>query len=310
VSGGRHDTRRDRCRSDCRSVCRQRPRANGQLGEAVQPGGVAERHQVEPAAAALAAGDGAVLGARVADPLAPLRVSLAGEPARAHTRETRLGRRGDGAETDASYRRRVPVQEATLRAARDDADEEPIPLLDPAPRHVGSAPVGADGASELAPALDLFDDLLQVALAEAERRFGAGAAADPYRGLYLLPDEVEQSLTWARGQPMFPPASSGGAIALGTASPRLVKLTIVAAQARFVNDALSNLFQEIVLGGILSIVVFAAKTAFILWVFVWVRWTLPRFRYDQLMRIGWKVLLPLALANLLWVAGLVTLKVL
>jgi NADH-quinone oxidoreductase subunit H len=63
-----------------------------------------------------------------------------------------------------------------------------------------------------------------------------------------------------------------------------------------------------ILGGILSIVIFAAKTAFILWVFVWVRWTLPRFRYDQLMRIGWKVLLPLALANLLWVAGLVTLK--
>ncbi|HKA37659.1 MAG TPA: NADH-quinone oxidoreductase subunit NuoH [Thermoanaerobaculia bacterium] len=63
-----------------------------------------------------------------------------------------------------------------------------------------------------------------------------------------------------------------------------------------------------VVGGILSIVIFAAKTSFILWVFVWVRWTLPRFRYDQLMRIGWKVLLPLALANLLWVAGLVTLK--
>jgi len=63
-----------------------------------------------------------------------------------------------------------------------------------------------------------------------------------------------------------------------------------------------------VVGGILSIVIFAAKTAFLLWVFVWVRWTLPRFRYDQLMRIGWKVLLPLALVNLLWVAALVTLK--
>jgi NADH-quinone oxidoreductase subunit H len=62
-----------------------------------------------------------------------------------------------------------------------------------------------------------------------------------------------------------------------------------------------------VLGAILSILVFTGKTAFFLWVFVWVRWTLPRFRYDQLMRIGWKALLPLALVNLLWVAGLVTL---
>ncbi len=62
-----------------------------------------------------------------------------------------------------------------------------------------------------------------------------------------------------------------------------------------------------VLGGILSMVIFVAKTAFLLWVFVWVRWTLPRFRYDQLMRIGWKALLPLALLNLLWVAALVRL---
>lgn len=58
-------------------------------------------------------------------------------------------------------------------------------------------------------------------------------------------------------------------------------------------------------GGIVSVAVFAAKTAFFLWVFVWVRWTLPRFRYDQLMKLGWKVLLPLAFANLLWTAVLV-----
>jgi NADH-quinone oxidoreductase subunit H len=58
-------------------------------------------------------------------------------------------------------------------------------------------------------------------------------------------------------------------------------------------------------GVLLSVVVFAAKTAFFVWVFVWVRWTLPRFRYDQLMRLGWKALLPLAFLNLLWAAALV-----
>jgi NADH-quinone oxidoreductase subunit H len=59
-----------------------------------------------------------------------------------------------------------------------------------------------------------------------------------------------------------------------------------------------------VMGALLSLLVFAVKTAFLVSVFVWVRWTLPRFRYDQLMGLGWKVLLPLALVNLLWAAGL------
>lgn len=54
---------------------------------------------------------------------------------------------------------------------------------------------------------------------------------------------------------------------------------------------------------ILQVGSFAAKTAFFLWLFIWVRWTLPRFRYDQLMRIGWKVVLPIALANV-FVTGL------
>ncbi len=44
--------------------------------------------------------------------------------------------------------------------------------------------------------------------------------------------------------------------------------------------------------------VFLGKVVFLLFLFIWVRWTLPRFRYDQVMKLGWKVLFPLAVANL------------
>jgi NADH-quinone oxidoreductase subunit H len=60
-----------------------------------------------------------------------------------------------------------------------------------------------------------------------------------------------------------------------------------------------------IVGAILSALIFFTKTAFFVWIFIWVRWTLPRFRYDQLMRLGWKALLPIALLNLFWVAFLV-----
>ena len=55
----------------------------------------------------------------------------------------------------------------------------------------------------------------------------------------------------------------------------------------------------------LQILAFVAKLGFFLVLFVWVRWTLPRFRYDQLMALGWKRLFPLALANLMLAAVLV-----
>jgi len=51
--------------------------------------------------------------------------------------------------------------------------------------------------------------------------------------------------------------------------------------------------------GVVGAGVFSVKTFVFIFIFMWIRWTVPRFRYDQLMRLGWKILLPLALANAL-----------
>jgi len=50
---------------------------------------------------------------------------------------------------------------------------------------------------------------------------------------------------------------------------------------------------------------FVAKVALVLFFFIWIRWTIPRFRYDQLMNLGWKVMLPLGLLNLVITGGLI-----
>jgi NADH-quinone oxidoreductase subunit H len=55
---------------------------------------------------------------------------------------------------------------------------------------------------------------------------------------------------------------------------------------------------------LLSFLIMAAKVAFFLFFFIWIRWTLPRFRYDQLMSLGWKILLPTALGYIVIVASL------
>jgi NADH-quinone oxidoreductase subunit H len=59
---------------------------------------------------------------------------------------------------------------------------------------------------------------------------------------------------------------------------------------------------------VLQVTTLALKVLFGCWIFIWVRWTLPRFRYDQLMNLGWKVMLPLALGNVFLAAVWVIVK--
>src|SRR5579872_304969 len=53
---------------------------------------------------------------------------------------------------------------------------------------------------------------------------------------------------------------------------------------------------------IIGVIAFVLKVVGLLFVFIWVRWSIPRFRYDQLMDLGWKVLLPLGIINIVWTA--------
>ncbi|NUM32074.1 MAG: NADH-quinone oxidoreductase subunit NuoH [Bacteroidetes bacterium] len=59
---------------------------------------------------------------------------------------------------------------------------------------------------------------------------------------------------------------------------------------------------------IVGTLVFFAKICFFIFFFMWVRWTLPRFRYDQLMHLGWKTLIPLAVFNLMLTGGIMLLR--
>ena len=67
----------------------------------------------------------------------------------------------------------------------------------------------------------------------------------------------------------------------------------------FVNDALLSEKFSVNIAALMHAGMLLAKIAFFLFFFMWVRWTIPRFRYDQLMNLGWKVMIPLSLINML-----------
>ena len=67
----------------------------------------------------------------------------------------------------------------------------------------------------------------------------------------------------------------------------------------FVNEATLALSLGTTTVALLGFAALFVKIAFFLFLFMWVRWTIPRFRYDQLMDLGWKKLIPLALANMI-----------
>ena len=70
----------------------------------------------------------------------------------------------------------------------------------------------------------------------------------------------------------------------------------------FVNEAAWDLPNWLM--ALISFSVLMAKISFFLFLFLWIRWTIPRFRYDQLMNLGWKKLIPLALFNMIITAAL------
>ena len=59
------------------------------------------------------------------------------------------------------------------------------------------------------------------------------------------------------------------------------------------------------LAAIIGLAALLIKVFIFIFVFMWIRWTLPRFRYDQLMNLGWKTMIPLALLNMIVTAVII-----
>jgi NADH-quinone oxidoreductase subunit H len=67
-------------------------------------------------------------------------------------------------------------------------------------------------------------------------------------------------------------------------------------------------FGGAVVEAVLPVLWFVAKVFAFLFLYIWVRWTLPRFRYDQLMGFGWKFLLPLAMVNIIFTSFVLAMR--
>jgi NADH-quinone oxidoreductase subunit H len=93
-----------------------------------------------------------------------------------------------------------------------------------------------------------------------------------------------------------------GLMGIGFAGIAAIALAFLLMKPWQVGPGGASLFATVV-----QVLAFIAKVIFFSWFFIWVRWTLPRFRYDQLMALGWKLMLPLGLANLVITAIVVAL---
>jgi NADH-quinone oxidoreductase subunit H len=94
-----------------------------------------------------------------------------------------------------------------------------------------------------------------------------------------------------------------------TTSASLIVLFYLGGWALPVSSQSLGLQEGSILLAAIHFGVFFVKVMFLLFFFIWVRWSIPRFRYDQLMNLGWKILLPIALLNVLATAlGVIFLK--
>ena len=123
-----------------------------------------------------------------------------------------------------------------------------------------------------------------------------GGLAETNRAPFDLP-EAEQELTGG-----FHTEYSGMRFALFFLAEYANMIVVSAVAATLFFGGWLRPFPNVpalwLLGYVPGWVWFLVKTFVFLYIFIWIRATLPRYRYDQLMRLGWKVLIPLAIANL------------